>query len=63
MSVTTCRLRRVRLWTLPVRGLADAAYQFAGEARDARRYPLPGEYVNLAGRHLRHQAYHDIDRR
>ncbi len=43
---------RAALWALPVLGLASAAYQVAGEARDARRYPPPGQRVNIGGRHL-----------
>lgn len=48
----TGRWCRVALWAVPVLGLASAAYQVAGEARDARRYPPPGQLVNIGGRHL-----------
>ncbi|HEY2764998.1 MAG TPA: alpha/beta fold hydrolase [Pseudonocardiaceae bacterium] len=37
---------------LPVLGLAGAAYQVAGEARDRRRLPPPGELVDVGGRRL-----------
>jgi pimeloyl-ACP methyl ester carboxylesterase len=33
-------------------GLASAAYQALGEARDRRRFPPPGELVDLGGRRL-----------
>lgn len=46
------RLCRVAVLALPVLGLASATYQVAGEARDARHYPPPGQRVNVGGRYL-----------
>ncbi len=46
------RLRAFASLALPILALTSAAYQIAGEARDARRYPPPGQRVNIGGRHL-----------
>lgn len=46
------RVGRAACVALPVLGLASAAYQIVGEARDRRRYPPPGERVSIGGRHL-----------
>jgi pimeloyl-ACP methyl ester carboxylesterase len=40
------------LFGLLVGGLASAAYQALGEARDRRRFPPPGELVDIDGRRL-----------
>lgn len=37
---------------LTVAGVASGAYQIVGEARDRRRYPPPGELVDIGGRRL-----------
>ncbi|MGH3916980.1 MAG: alpha/beta fold hydrolase [Pseudonocardiaceae bacterium] len=37
---------------LPVLGVASAGYQVVGEARDRRRYPPPGELIDVGGRRL-----------
>lgn len=46
------RLCRTAFVALPGLGLASATYQILGEARDRRRYPPPGELVNIGGRRL-----------
>jgi pimeloyl-ACP methyl ester carboxylesterase len=45
-------LARIGILGLLAGGLASAAYQALGEARDRRRFPPPGELVDLGGRRL-----------
>lgn len=48
----TRQLVRVGAFCLAAAGLASATYQTVASARDRRRYPPPGELVDIGGRRL-----------
>jgi pimeloyl-ACP methyl ester carboxylesterase len=52
MQVRPNALARTGILGLVAAGLASAVYQVLGEARDRRRFPPPGELVDIDGRRL-----------
>lgn len=52
MQIRPSALARTGILGLLGGGLASAAYQVLGEARDRRRFPPPGELIDIEGRRL-----------
>ena len=52
MQIRPSALARAGILGLLAGGLASAAYQVLGEAHDRRRFPPPGELIDIGGRRL-----------